>query len=168
MLQETGCTPRQRGYATRTNSKVSSNTAILLQKHLTVMQHSFDHIPGDHIIVEISPPRKRQENTLTLNIYSPPKDKVTNFAPLYANALKLEKHNNIKSIRFRRDSLQRLHWCMMRCTKALDSPLHEWFTASRCSIAHVGTAMSLRCRESLHPLRRWYSHLVPWFSARAQ
>lgn len=70
-------------------------------------------------------------------------------------------YRDYSSIRFRRDSLQRLHRCTVRCTKALDSPLQEWCRAPRRSIAHGAAAVPPRCREPLHLLRRRCSDSVP-------
>lgn len=39
-------------------------------------------------------------------------------------------------MRLRRDCPQCLHWCTVRCTKALDSTLQEWCHAPRPPIAH--------------------------------
>lgn len=69
--------------------------AILVEMHLTVMQRRFYYIPEEHNIVEILPPRKGQNIAFIQNVYSPPRDRVTNFAPLFADTSKLAKHNRI-------------------------------------------------------------------------
>ncbi|KAH7972473.1 hypothetical protein HPB52_012467 [Rhipicephalus sanguineus] len=76
-LQETNTqNVRLQGYMTCAQTQ---RTAILVKKALSVQKHEIEQTQTEHTLIEILPERKTQQSLFIANVYSPPRDHLSDF-----------------------------------------------------------------------------------------
>ena len=88
-LQETGAKPvMQRGYYTFSSTDFSK-IATLVAKDISSNVHYISGCQTSHHVIEIYARKRSKPSTFIVNVYSPPKEKGTDFEALVAGAVSL-------------------------------------------------------------------------------